>query len=390
MYDQKLLEKAVNDFTGLFQTPPESIAYAPGRVEILGNHTDYNEGYVLSSAIDFGTFFLASRSKTSQCQIFAGDIREKSGFDATDPLPSKEHVWSNYVRGVFAGISKHTGKTAGFNGYLIGNLPLGAGLSSSAALEMSSALALSRIFDADIDKISTAKIGQKAEHEFAGVKCGLLDQITSLFGKEGHLVMTDFRTLDVLDIQIKDACFIILNSKIKHALVDGEYNERRHSCENAARFFTKRNGPSVKTLRDVTWQDFEKNRSKMDKTEASRAAHIIGENSRVLEAARQLKTGDLLKFGTLMYESHASSMNNFQNSCKELDVIVDSARNIPGILGARLSGGGFGGSVVALTHPRDAEVCAKALSTAYEKKCGIKSSAIVIKASDGARHITIQ
>lgn len=361
-------------------------AYAPGRVEVLGNHTDYNEGYVLSAAINFGTYFLVSPSNDTTCRLVAGDLMAEVTLDVNSPLPVTENTWANYVIGVLAGLQAH-GKTAtGFNAMFLGNIPLGAGLSSSAALEMCSGLALAKLYDIDVDAIEMAKIGQKAEHEHAGVKCGLLDQVSSLFGKENALVMTDFRSLDIETLPLGgDAAFLMCNTKAKHALVDGEYNERREHCEEAAAFFKGALSHSVAALRDVSWAEWEAHSPRMDAMTAKRSAHPIGEDERVLEGRKMLDSGDLDGFGKLMFASHDSSVNYFENSCEELDTIVNAAKEIPGVLGARLSGGGFGGSVVALIHPRDAEAVSQAINAAFEKAHGHPCDISVIAPSAGAR-----
>lgn len=361
-------------------------AYAPGRIEVIGNHTDYNEGYVLSAAINYGTFFVAAQSEDTTCTLVAGDVMEDVTFDVSLPKPVTEKTWANYVIGVLAGLRKHGDTPTGFKGMFFGNIPLGAGLSSSAALEMCSGLALSKLYGITVDKLEMAKIGQKAEHEYAGVKCGLLDQVSSLFGKENSLVMSDFRSLEVQNVPLgEDACFLMCNTHAKHALVDGEYNERREKCEEAAAFFKGKLDHDVAALRDVSWAEWEQFQAEMDDTTARRAAHPIGEDERVLKCRKLLADGKLDEFGKLMFESHESSVKYFENSCPELDTIVNAAKKIPGVLGARLSGGGFGGSVVALVHPRDAETISQAISSAFEKEHGSKCDISVIQSSIGAQ-----
>ncbi|MDP6629674.1 MAG: galactokinase [Kiritimatiellia bacterium] len=381
MYDT--VAKAFQDHFG----HPHTVAsYAPGRVEVLGNHTDYNEGFVLSAAINFGTYFLASPSEDTTCRIVAGDLMAEVSFDVSAPNPVTENTWANYVIGVLAGLQSHGEAQGGFNGMFLGNIPLGAGLSSSAALEMCTGLALGKLYGIEVEPLEMAKIGQKAEHEHAGVKCGLLDQVSSLFGQENALVMTDFRSLEVQTLPMgDDAAFLMCNTKAKHALVDGEYNERREHCEGAAAYFKGALSHPVAALRDVSWAEWEAHESKMPALAARRAAHPIGESERVLKGRQLLDAGDLAGFGKLMFDSHDSSANYFENSCPELDTIVNAAKGIPGVLGARLSGGGFGGSVVALIHPRDAETVAHAINAVFEKAHGHPCDISVITPSAGAR-----
>jgi galactokinase len=360
-------------------------AYAPGRVEVLGNHTDYNEGYVLSAAINFGTYFLVSPSSDSTCRLVAGDLMAEVSFDVGSPAPVSENTWANYVIGVLAGLQAQGQTPTGFNAMFLGNIPLGAGLSSSAALEICSGLALAALYGMEVDPLDMARIGQQAEHTYAGVKCGLLDQVSSLFGQTNALVMTDFRSLEVQSLPMgEDAVFLMCNTKAKHALVDGEYNERREHCEAAATYFDSVLDHPVTALRDVSWSEWQTHAATMDLMTAKRAAHPIGESERVLAGRALLDSGDLEGFGTLMFESHASSVDYFENSCAELDTIVNAARKIPGVLGARLSGGGFGGSVVALVHPRDAETAAHAIKAAFERTHGHPCEIAVITPSAGA------
>ena len=388
--DNQLFDRLSAKFRKHFGQHPAVAAYAPGRVEVLGNHTDYNEGYVLSAAINMGTFFLAAPSPDSKCRLVASDIDAEAVFDSTSRSPEKQNTWSNYVKGVFSGLQQRATSPKGFLGMFEGNLPLGAGLSSSAALEMSSGVALAKLYKMDVPKLDLARIGQKAEHEFAGVKCGLLDQISSLFGKDDQLVMSDFRTLDVKNVPIgNDVCFLMCNTKAKHALVDGAYNERRAKCEEAAAFFRTVLSHKVTHLRDVSWAEWQEHHSKMDPGAAKRSAHVIGENTRVLKGKELLGSGLIEDFGKLMFESHESSISNFENSCPELDFLVSTARKTRGVLGARLSGGGFGGSIVALVHPRDSETITTSLNDAYCRHFGHNCDIRVIKPSAGALEVKI-
>ncbi len=381
-----VLNQLKSKFRGHFGIDPIVVAYAPGRVEVLGNHTDYNEGFVLSAAINHGTYFVCAPAADGNCRLVAGDLGEECKFSLSDSSPSKAMSWANYVKGVLAGIQARAKVGTGFLGMFLGDVPLGAGLSSSAALEMCSGLALSKLYGVTIPALDLAKIGQAAEHHYAGVKCGLLDQISSLYGKENALVMSDFRSLEVQSVPLgPDACFLICNTAVKHALVESEYNERRECCEKAARFFASVLNHPVSHLRDVSWEELEQHRDKMDPVVAQRATHVIGENTRVIQGKALLKYHDLEAFGELMFLSHESSRLQFENSCPELDVIVDASRRLPEALGARLSGGGFGGSVVVLVRAGDARHVAKNLADTYNETFGHPCTTMVIKPSAGAR-----
>jgi galactokinase len=384
--DNDLLMTLTKTFHAQYSTAPTVVAYAPGRVEILGNHTDYNEGYVLSAAIDRGTYFLAAPSSGPECRLLAGDVMQECRFPVTDPAPSKTMAWANYVKGVVAGLRNQGAVNTGFLGLLGGNVPLGAGLSSSAALEMSAGMALARLYGLTVAPLDLARIGQAAEHHYAGVKCGLLDQLSSLFGRDNALVMADFRSLVATAVPLgAGACFLICNTAVKHSLVESEYNERRERCEEAARFFAAVLPHPVQALRDVSWEEWEQHQARMNPVAARRAAHVIGENTRVLKGRDCLAQHDLAAFGRLMFDSHESSRTQFENSCPELDVLVDAARATPQVLGARLSGGGFGGSVVVLVKSADAAAVARHLTGVYGKAFGHPCTTMIIRPSDGAR-----
>jgi len=385
-----IYEEACRKFREAFDHEHTAAAYSPGRVEILGNHTDYNEGFVLSIAIDRGTCFLVSPADDGVCRCVAGDVMETATFGAATPQRVAEPTWLNYIIGTFAKLQESHSSIAdcAFNGLLLGNIPLGAGLSSSAALEMSCGLALCASYGLSVDKLDLAQLGQTAEHDYAGVRCGLLDQISSLYGKRNHLIMTDFRTLAVETIPLpEDICFLVCNTRARHALVDGEYNRRREQCEEAAAFFAGRLKHPVSALRDVTTTEWEQHHADMDPETARRALHPIGENERVCIGRDLLAKGDVESFGRLMFESHASSRANFENSCRELDFLVDTAGNIPEILGARLSGGGFGGSAVMLIHPNDIEAVSSAITAAYADEFGHACEVCSVAASDGGHII---
>lgn len=385
MNKDELISVTADKFAAWFGHPHSVAAYAPGRIEVIGNHTDYNEGYVLSAAINMGICFCVAPSPDSTCRLVAGDLMQEVCFDMHDVQRDANNMWANYVKGVFAKLLAHIRSDKGWNALFFSSVPLGAGLSSSAALEMGAALGLCGLYDISLPLLEIARVGQAAEHEYAGVKCGLMDQISSLFGKAGHLVKSDFRTLKIETVPLgSEFCFLVVDTHAKHALVDGAYNERRQSCEQASARFADLLDHPVKALRDVSMEEWIEHHTQLPALAAKRAAHVIGENERVLAGAEALQRGDVNHFGFLMFESHHSSMVNFENSCPELDFIVDHARRIPGVLGARLSGGGFGGSAVVLVHPRDTETVAHALSVPYRRKFGHACTVYTITPANGA------
>ena len=387
MLNQEVYDELVAKFEKLYGEKPQVVAYAPGRIEVLGNHTDYNEGYVFSAAIDKGTFFAVAPTADDACELTAGDFMETAKFSINDVKPAKEMTWQNYVTGSFNWL--FDGKPAeakhGWKAMFLGNIPLGAGLSSSAALEMCTLLALSKLYGIEKDKTSIAKIGQKAEHTFAGCPCGLLDQASSLYGKAGALVKSDFRYCKFENVDMgPKVAFMMVKSNAKHALVDGAYASRRQACEDAAKYFASVLRKPVTHLRDVTMAEWVLYRGGLSETTAKRAVHPIGEDERVLQGAALLEQGDLKGFGALMYDSHESSRNWFENSCEELDAIVDAAKAIPEVYGARLSGGGFGGSCCLLVDPAAADKIAAQITREYKAKFGDEPDCKLIKPSDGA------
>ena len=387
MQNQAVYDSVIAKFERSFGGKPAVTAYAPGRIEVLGNHTDYNEGFVFSAAIDQGTFFAVSPAEGTKCTIVAGNLDRSVTFDISDVKPQKEDSWQNYVTGTFNWLFDGEPAKAGhgFNAVFEGNIPLGAGLSSSAALEMATALALAKIYGIEKDKTSLAKIGQKAEHTFAGCPCGLLDQASSLYGKAGALVKSDFRHCRFETVDMGgDVAFMMVKSNAKHALVDGAYASRRQACEDAARYFAGILKHPVTHLRDVSCAEWILYRGGLPETTAKRAVHPIGEDERVLVGAQLLEKGDLAGFGALMFDSHESSRNWFENSCAELDTIVDAAKAIPEVLGARLSGGGFGGSCCLLVKPEAADKIAASITQAYRTIYGDEPVCRVVKPSDGA------
>lgn len=385
MINQDVYNELLEKYKTHFGKAPVVVSYAPGRIEVLGNHTDYNEGYVFSAAINYGTFFAISRNDDGVNRIVAGDLMHEVTFPLVDAKPVSKDTWANYVIGTVAGLNALKPQDTGFDAMFLGNVPMGFGLSSSAALEMCTAKAVAQLFTIDADNVTLAKIGQAAERDYAGCPCGLLDQISSLCGAEGMLVKTDFRSLEIETVDMgPSVCFLMCNPHAKHALVDGQYASRRKACEDAAAYFASVLPHPVAALRDVTMAEWEAHKNGLDPIVANRAAHPIGEDERVLLGAELLNKGDLDGFGKLLFDSHESSRTMFENSCEELDNVVAVTKTIPGILGARLSGGGFGGSVVVLVKTDAAADAAKAIAENYKANTGKDCEVSMIQPSIGA------
>ena len=389
MYDLKTVQLANNSHQSKFNSNADVQSYAPGRIEILGNHTDYNLGTTLSAAINCGTSMVISKSKRNGVNLFAADLNKSIHFDPTNNEKiSEKYNWANYVKGVFYLLQYHDIKVNNVNCTFSGSIPMGAGLSSSAALEVATAYAIISYANKSLDPLDIAKIAQKAEQDFAGCNCGLLDQFSSIFGINSGLVYSDFRTLMVKNIKIpSDIRFIMINPNIKHSLVDSPYNSRRISCEKAVVELNKILPYDIKSLRDVNWKDFRENKDKIDSELAKRAEHVIAEIHRVEQSLFLLEEQNLEDFGKLLYDSHETSRLAFENSCPELDIVVNAAIESDA-LGARLSGGGWGGSVVVLARENETDVISKKII----KKCiekGLNPTAEIIIPSDGAQIITL-
>ena len=343
------------------------IANAPGRAEWLGNHTDYNDGLVLGIGLEVGTTVTARPAVERQLVLRAFDLDE-ARFRHLDALsPVEAGSWANYVIGVAAGFIARGAKAHGLELEIRSMVPMGAGLSSSAALECATARALQQAWGTNFDDLELARIGQEAEHQFAGVRCGLLDQVTSLFATRDHAVFFDCRSLEVERVPVPpEARFVIVQSGVKHALSDGAYNERRAECEEAARVL------GVGKLREATMRliDEAERSGRLQGAPLRRSRHVVGENARVAAAVEALRVGDLATVGQLMNESHESSRTLFENSCGELDFLAAEARAISGCLGARLTGGGFGGAVLALVQRGTEDDFVKSISERTDQAWG--------------------
>jgi galactokinase len=351
-------------------------AYAPGRVELLGNHTDYNEGLVLGAAIDRGLRVTGERRDDGLIAISSSSMGRME-IPRAELAPQKKQPWANYALGAASELDSLGIPVAGFSASVDGNLPAGSGLSSSAAFEVATAFFLLRLFEREIPPLEIAKLCQRAEHHFVGVQSGLLDQIVSIFGRADHAVFFDARTEEVQTIAFpRGLALIIAQSGRKRELASGLYNERRKETRAAASAF------GVRALRDVSADALQE--SNLSPLLLRRAAHIVGENERVRRAIDLLARRDGAGFGALMNQSHESSRINFENSTPELDLLVEIARKLPGVLGARLTGGGFGGATVTLCQETRALRIADQLAREYARFTAHWPEVFVCKIADGA------
>jgi galactokinase len=398
--------QAVQDTRALFRrhfghTPPHLVT-APGRLELLGNHTDYNQGLVLALAVDRFVHLAAAPRTDGRIELVSSAFPEAEKFSSIELPKNPAAPWANYVKGVLQQLRRHGVHFPGFNAAVHSTIPLGAGLSSSAALEVATALIVRQLApytltthattvppprrsDGSVapptksDRIEIARLCQAAENQFVGVNCGILDPLTSLFGRAFHAIEIDCQSLAVEPVpMIGEVAIVVCDTGVKHALVGGEYNALREHCEAAARAL------GVKSLRAVDPPFLRGNRERLTPRQYDCAWHIVGENQRVIFGTRALREGDFPQFGQYLWQSHESSRDSFHNSCPELDLLVDLARDQPASLGARLTGGGFGGSTINLVmRPQVQEFCA-AMAAGYQQRSGHQTAPMVCRVVDGA------
>ncbi|MGB6885019.1 MAG: galactokinase, partial [Candidatus Acidiferrum sp.] len=321
---------------------------APGRVNLIGEHTDYNDGFVMPAALGFYCWVAAGPRQDCRLVVSSEEFPEQAEVDLSARPIQPSHTWSDYSVGVAAQLEKAGFRLSGANLLVHGEVPIGAGLSSSASIEVATALALAEESGLSIDRPHLARICQQAENDFVGMRCGIMDQFISLHGRANHALMLDCRSLDFELVPIPESVrLVICNTGVKHTLAGGEYNRRREECEEAVRVLAKAL-PSIRALRDVSREQLEAHRDLLSEVLYKRAKHIVTENERVLNSVEALREGDLQQFGVYMAESHVSLRNLFEVSCAELDLMVDLANREPGVYGARMTGGGFGGATINL------------------------------------------
>lgn len=388
----ELIQNAAKTFKNNFKGEAEYCGIAPGRVEVLGNHTDYNEGFILSAAIDREIILCGRKVAGDKATVFATSYGVKVSFDTTAPVLDTDNFWINYIQGVVSELAKIGIDIGGFEAVLDGNVPLGAGLSSSAALEVATLYFLQSIYGFEMNPVKIALTAQAAENNFVGMNCGILDQFSSTMGKKDHLVFLDCRDLDEyrhipLGNNIE---LVIANTNAPHSLVDGAYNRLRECCFAAAEHYSQKLAPKKVThLRDVTVEEMNANSDEIAEDVRKRAKHIITDNQRVLDGVDALEKGDLKTMGECMNLSHISSRDDFGNSCKELDIMMECAEGIDGLYGRRLSGGGFGGCTVNLVAADRAESFAEELAKRYKEESGIDAEMHICRAWDGAHAVKI-
>jgi galactokinase len=373
-----LINDVKKTFIEHFNTEPITI-FSPGRINIIGEHTDYNDGFVFPAAVDKGIAAAIQKSDTEKSTAYALDMDSKIEFDLDKLKPSKEGSWENYVFGVVAEIQKRNKIVGNFNIVFKGNIPGGAGMSSSAALENSVVFGLNELFNLGLPKEEMILISQKAEHNYVGVNCGIMDQYASMFGIKNNALHLDCRTIESkpYEIDFKDHQLMLINTNVKHSLSDSAYNDRRSACERIAKLL------EIKALRDATEADLETIKDKVTPEDYQKALYVIQENERTIKAAKAIEDNDLETLGKLIYGSHNGLQHQYKVSCDELDFLVDQAKANSHVLGARMMGGGFGGCTINLVAKTEAKVFAEAASLAYKNKFNKACSVYFIELSEG-------
>ncbi len=367
-----------------------NIYRAPGRVNLIGEHTDYNDGFVLPAAIEFYCWVAAAARKDGKVAIYSENFNEtvEASLDSLTPL-GKKH-WSNYPLGV-AWVLRQAGKPlTGANLYIAGEVPLGAGLSSSAAIEVAVGLALVSVSGLAVDRAELAQLCQKAENEFVGARVGIMDQFVSCHGRASHALMLDCRSLEYELVKLPaNVQLVMCNTMVKHELASGEYNARRAECEEGVRNL-RTAFPEVRALRDVTLAQLEAHRQKLSPRVFARCRHVITENERVKSAVKTLHRGDSKALGALLQDSHRSLRDDYEVSCKELDLMVEIAMAQPGLIGARMTGGGFGGCTVNLVESAAVSNFKQDVAEEYSSKTGLTPEIYVSPASEGAQQLALE
>ena len=380
--NKKLVKQVKRSFKQQFKTKP-LVVFSPGRINLIGEHTDYNDGFAFPAAINKGIALSISKSYTKISNVYALNKNEIYKFNTENIKPLKDGGWRNYMLGVVAQLQLLGKQVGNFNAVFAGNIPEGAGMSSSAALENSFVFGLNELFNLGLTKHEMILVSQKAEHNFAGVKCGIMDQYASMFGLKKSALLLDCRTIESqpYKIDFKDYKWMLINTNVKHGLSESEYNDRREVCEKVSGLL------HLDALRDASKEDIDCIKSDISDGDYQKALYVINENNRVKQFSEAIKNGDIKALGNLLYQSHEGLSTKYKVSCKELDFLVDRAKENPNVIGSRMMGGGFGGCTINLVK-KDAfktfkKEVSKKFKAAFEYDCDVYS----VKLSRGTQII---
>ena len=378
-----MAQSVLNRYKSTFEGNPV-IARSPGRVNLIGEHTDYNEGFVLPAAIDKAAYVAVGKREDDLIQLFSEEFSEAFECRLSELKPT-DKGWPNYILGVADQLVKRGYTIGGFNLVINGDVPIGAGLSSSAAVECATAYALNELFDLDIEKIELTQIAQIAEHTFAGVLCGIMDQFASVHGKKDHVIKLDCRSLEYeyVPLKLEGYKILLLNTNVKHSLASSEYNTRRQQCEEGVAL-VKAHHPEVTSLRDVTPEMLQQHVAPADATIYRRCKYVVEENIRLLTGCEDLKGGNIKSLGEKMFLTHEGLSKDYEVSCKELDFLVDYVKGNSSVLGARMMGGGFGGCTINIVKEEAIDALVAEIAPAYEKAMTLKLTHYIAVIEDGA------
>ena len=384
---EKELANLAAEFRRRYSSEPRFFA-APGRVNLIGEHTDYNEGFVMPFAIDRQTIVAGARRDDSVIRVYARDIGESATIDLNGDPETRRGSWIDYVEGMARCVGKRFGEIGGADLTITSTVPLGAGLSSSAAIEIATGLALVRLSGLEVDERELAFAGQQAEHEFVGTRSGIMDQFASVFGRAGNAMLLDCRSLEIdyIPIENGETALVVIDTKVKHNLASSEYNTRRGECESGVELL-RRKLPDIRSLRDVSPQDLATYEHLLPETIRKRCRHVLSENERTLAAADAFRKSDFALAGRLMQESHQSLRDDYEVSCAELDFLVETAMSVDGVFGARMTGGGFGGSTVNLVSTPAVEELRETSVRSYSARFGIEPDFYTFQPAKGASEI---
>ncbi len=375
-------------FENRYGVEPSYIVRSPGRINIIGEHIDYNEGFVLPAAIDKSILVAIGRNDEYKVRLYSKEFDESYEVSLDDVAPSTVS-WANYLLGVVAQFQARQAPLSGFNIAFDGDVPIGSGLSSSAALECATALALQTLFDTSFEKMELVQMAQKAEHSYAKVMCGIMDQFASVFGKKDHAIRLDCRSLsyEYVPFQLEGVDIVLLNSNVKHSLSSSAYNERRAQCEQGVAW-VKEAYPAVQSLRDVDLSMLDECVKPKDGLVYRRCRYVVEEKERLLQACEHLEKGDLVALGQKMYATHDGLSKEYEVSCKELDFLVEQAKQYPDILGSRMMGGGFGGCTINLIRKEATERIISEIGKAYKEVIGWELTPYITQVEDGSSVVT--
>ena len=380
--NEKLIHETKGKFKSLHGTEPMMVL-SPGRINLIGEHTDYNDGFVFPAAIDKGIVLAIGKSDGPEVSLHALNMDETYSFEIKDLSPIPNGNWRNYILGVISELMKKGKNVAPFNAVFAGDIPSGAGMSSSAALENAFSFGLNELFQLGLTKAEMILVSQKAEHNFAGVKCGIMDQYASMFGIEDSAIFLDCRNLDskVYKIDLNEYQLVLINSNVTHDLAESAYNDRRRVCEDVA------SALNVEALRDVDMDTLNSKKQQFEEEDYQKASYVIEENDRVEAFAKAIDTADIQKMGQLLFESHKGLSEKFKVSCEELDFLVSQAKQHASVVGSRMMGGGFGGCTISIVHHSGLKDFINTTTARFKEQFGKEASVYQVQLSDGTRSI---